>query len=377
MHASPGLGVRFAQALAASAIVLLALAGVASAATRETLLALNGEAARAFAPIRLPRHGPAGSVESRAGEASSRADADSVDITSDHYGPGTIAAIRADLESLPHGPELARLSVFVATPAEVRSLCGSTVIACYLPDEMRMVVSGSDRRVGGVSRRFAIAHEYGHHIANTQSAEPFAAIDAGTIRWATYERVCQLTRSRRLFPGNQGAHYWQDPEEAFADSYARLGDPGERVSWQYSSLLSPTPEALGKIRADLQRPWTGPVTYRLRGSLAAPSASSAPGRNGRVGLGPAERLGGRSSEFLRYLKTPLDGRVGVTVSAPAGTGVGATLSREAGGATVASAKAGPGGTMTLAYSNCGNEGLWLRVRSTSGAGEFEATVTRP
>jgi hypothetical protein len=111
-------------------------------------------------------------------------------------------------------------------------------------------------------------------------------------RWATYERVCQLTRRGRLFPGNQGAHYWQDPEEAFAQSYARLNRPDDRVSWQYTPLLRPTPAALAKIHADVAHPWSGPVEATWDGSVTAPPRirlprlACAPARSASA---PAER----------------------------------------------------------------------------------------
>ena len=44
---------------------------------------------------------------------------------------------------------MARLSVFVATPEEIREACGPEVLACYFPAEDEMVVSGVDRPVDG------------------------------------------------------------------------------------------------------------------------------------------------------------------------------------------------------------------------------------
>ena len=176
---------------------------------------------------------------------------------------------------------MSTLNVYVATPAEIREACGSTVVACYVPSEATMVVSGIDRPVAGVPRDFAIAHEYGHHIANSRQSSALPALEAGTIRWATYERVCQLTRAGKLFPGNQGAHYWEDPEEAFAQSYANLNRPTAGVSWQYTALLRPTAASLAKIHADVSRPWSGPVTSTWSSSVAPQPANVHPGRSAR------------------------------------------------------------------------------------------------
>ncbi|MBK5219995.1 MAG: hypothetical protein JJE35_09450, partial [Thermoleophilia bacterium] len=263
---------RLAAVLAALGIVLVPAA--AGAATREPLTASSTRSEQGnFFPD------AAGSPSARALTAAQRGAAELAGeqfrISSSAYGPEVTEPIAATLRGLEHGPELALLSVYVATPDEIASICGATVIACYLPDQMEMVVSGVDRAIAGVPREFAIAHEYGHHIVNTQRSDLSPAIESGTIRWATYERVCQFTRARKLYPGDQGSHYWQNPEEAFAQSYAHLNDPASRVSWQYTSLLRPSATSLAKIEADVTRPWQGPVSSTLAGNLAAPAPSHA------------------------------------------------------------------------------------------------------
>jgi hypothetical protein len=75
--------------------------------------------------------------------------------------------------------------------------------------------------------------------------------------------VCTHVRQRRLFPGNQGAHYRDDPGEGFADSYANLAYPSN--GWQFNDLLRPTSSAFRAIRRDVARPWTGPRTRTFRG----------------------------------------------------------------------------------------------------------------
>jgi len=371
-----------AVALSLGATSLAALPSGSAAATREPLadaLAAAGRPARAHESS-TPLH-PAvlRSMVRRSARRYASA-ASEFRISSDGYGPAEVESVAAVLRSLDHGPEMARLSVFVATPGELREACGAGVLACYFPSVDEMVVSGVDRTVDGVPRDFAIAHEYGHHIANTRTGTALPAIEAGTPRWATYERVCQLSRRGRLFPGNQGAHYWQDPEEAFAQSYARLNRPEDLVSWQYTPLLKPTTVALEKIHADVARPLSGPVESSWEGAVAAPPAEPAPRAGagaGSIGVAAGHAVGGSPAVVSRLVRTPLDGAVTVSLRAPEGAGLALSLREPEHGRVLARAATGPEGAARLSYSNCGRAALRLEVRSTSGSASFQATIARP
>lgn len=345
---------------------------LARAALHDPAAAMDAIARPTAKALAAAERGPTNDLPETGGEAQ---------ISSTYYGPEEMGSIAATLRRLVHGSELSRLSVYVATPAEIAEICGATVVACYLPAEMKMVVSGVGRPVAGVPRDFAIAHEYGHHIANTQAGDRYAAIDVGTIRWATYERVCQFTRSRKLFPGNQGAHYWEDPEEAFAESYAHLSDPASTVSWQYTPLLAPSPAALTKIHADVAHPWSGPVTSSLSGALAKPGSIVAARRVAAAagaGLDSATIVGAPPWVATREISTPLDGTVSVSVQAPPGADLAVAL-RDTGAArsVLARATSGEGGTAEVSFSNCGRQSLELEVRSLHGSGSFQATVVKP
>jgi hypothetical protein len=373
---------RLAAALALGAAALAALAPASPAATREPLRDALSAARRFDRAQESSIHPDASALRSMVRRTAQRyaSAADEFQISSDEYGPAEVESVAAVLRSLDHGPEMARLSVFVAAPEELREACGAEVLACYFPSVDEMVVSGVDRPVDGVPRDFAIAHEYGHHIANTRAGAELPAIEAGPIRWATYERVCQLSRRGRLFPGNQGAHYWQDPEEAFAQSYARLNRPGDRVSWQYTPLLEPSATALAKIHADVANPVSGPVESTWTGSVAGPRADTAPAdgvRSGALAVGAGRALGARGWLATRLVRIPLDGPVSVSLRATPGARLVAELRDPAGGRTLARAATDPGGAAELSYSNCGHGALRLQVRAVSGPADFETTIVRP
>jgi hypothetical protein len=368
----------FAAALAVGAVTFAGFAPASPAATREPLAAAASSGRTHGSAIRPAASALRAMVRETARRYASAAGA--FRIASDSYGDAELESVAAVLRSLDHGPELAELSVFVATPEEIREACGSAVVACYFPSVDEMVVSGVDRAVDGVPRDFAIAHEYGHHIANTRPGAALPAIEAGTPRWATYERVCQLARRGRLFPGNQAAHYWQDPEEAFAQSYARLNRPGARVSWQYTPLLRPTAVSLAKIHADVAHPWRGPVETSWAAAVAAPPGESAPeagSRSGAVGIGSGRPVGDPAWVATHTVRTPLDGPVSVSLQTTAGVSLSAALRDPRAGRVVARAVTGPDGSARIAYSNCGHAALSLEVRAISGPASFQAAIARP
>jgi hypothetical protein len=169
------------------------------------------------------------------------------------------------LASRVHGSELGDLSVYVGAPLEIQQLCGgsSDVVACYAIDEARMYVPGESVR--GIPVEYPLTHEYGHHIASWRSNAPWNALDWGAKRWASSKHVCANVRRRLLYPGNQGAHYWDDPGEGFADTYARLHYP--KAPWSYNQLMRPDAASLNAIRQDVVNPWTAPRTRTFSGRV--------------------------------------------------------------------------------------------------------------
>jgi hypothetical protein len=158
-------------------------------------------------------------------------------------------------------------------------------------------VIGDD--VPGYSVEQVLMHEYGHHVATNRSNAPWPAVTWGTKRWASYENVCTRTQQGVAFPGDEGDHYWQNPGEAFAESYMFLNAQRFGVAlppWDYDVLFQPDYNALTKITQDVTTPWNGNKTFVWRG-----------------------RFGRRGTAQAAKLATPLDGEVSFRVSAPRGT----------------------------------------------------------
>src|SRR5437867_3296606 len=93
------------------------------------------------------------------------------------------------IAGLVHGNEIAKVTVYVAPFSEVQSVCQSTEAdGCYFLRDQQIVVPG-EPPADGVPVEEIVAHEYGHQIAMNRSNWPWAAVDWGTKRWASYENV--------------------------------------------------------------------------------------------------------------------------------------------------------------------------------------------
>ena len=167
----------------------------------------------------------------------------------------------------------------MATDEEIAQTCGAGTMACYDPSSERMIVSGQSEEVDGIPREAVIAHEYGHHIANNRRGDIWSALSAGTPRWSTYEHVCELARGGEVFPGNEGAHYWENPGEAFAQSYSQMVVP--QANWYYTPLLRPDETALAKLRMGRVHPWREPAKTVWRKTVPGKARVSRSGRSRR------------------------------------------------------------------------------------------------
>jgi hypothetical protein len=260
------------------------------------------------------------------------------------------------LGSLAHGPEMELLAVQLDTPSQIEFDCGYGAQACYYGGENKIVLSGDDTPAPeGASREFVLAHEYGHHVArHRESPPPFpGAIDWGTPRWASYEHVCQGSRDGALFPGNEGLHYFRDPGEAFAESFAHLRFPESGVPWRWVRSLEPDAGALEAIREDTLDPWFGRGAFQLRGQ--------APPRRG----GAAVRIFG----------TPLDGTVSLQ---PVGHLRYRLSLLSPAGHLLRTSRHGLSFGHRLNYTVCGQSRLRVAIRSLrSSGGAFKLQIQRP
>ena len=200
-------------------------------------------------------------------------------------------AIANTIGTFIHGPEVNLLTVQLDTPFELGFDCGFEAQSCYFGGENKIVLSGDDDpRRTRASRDFVLAHEYGHHVAQHRDMPaPFpAAINWGPERWASVEHVCQGHRAGALFPGDEGSHYYEDPGEAFAESFAFNRYPEAAVKWAWAPALHPTSASLAALRRRHPAALDGAAT-------ASPSK------------GACRSSGAVVQEF----RTPFDGRVSV------------------------------------------------------------------
>ena len=257
------------------------------------------------------------------------------------------------LAGLLHGPEIAEVSLYLATPQRVGQYCGSRALGCYSDDVI--VALGVDTR--GVSAQSVVTHKYGHHVANSRLNDPWDAIDWGTKRWSSYESVCSRSMTGELVPGDEGRFYQVNPGELFAEDYRVLNERREGIPespWEVvDQRLYPDQQALDLLAEDVTSPWTGSTTTTYKAVLGA----QASGRGFRV-------------------STPLDGNFSVKLVAPPRAKLTLRVVDLASGKVLA-ADATPLRVKTVDASVCGQRTLQVQVKRVSGAGAFTLAVSTP
>jgi hypothetical protein len=263
-------------------------------------------------------------------------------------------AIAHTIGSFIHGPEVDLLTVQLDTPFELGFDCGFEAQSCYFGGENKIVLSGDeDPGTDSASREFVLAHEYGHHVAQHRTMPaPFpAAIDWGTERWASVENVCQGDRSETFFPGDEGSHYYEDPGEAFAESFAFNRFPEAAVKWAWAPTLQPSAASLRALRKDTLRPWLGRHSFTVTGRVP------------------------RQGAIVHEFRTPFDGRVSISPAGGARLGYELTIRNHA-GHLLRSSRQGLAPNRRLDYTVCGQSRLRVAVQGRPGK-RFRLLVQRP
>ncbi len=260
--------------------------------------------------------------------------------------------------TLIHGSEVSLLTVQLDTEYQLGFDCGFGAEACYFSGENKIVIGGYEEADSeGATFEFVLAHEYGHHVAqHRRMPAPFgSAIDWGTERWASVDHVCQGERRGRFYPGDEGTHYYEDPGEAFAESFAHYRFPNLPVPWGYAPALQPTPAAFRAIREDTLEPWQGRTSITLSGHVPARGEGAA----------------------VETLHTPLDGTVSLRPDSLRRHGYELAL-RSRAGRLLRRSSIGVGPHHELDYTVCGQPRLHLVITSTSRhGGPFRLQIQRP
>lgn len=269
--------------------------------------------------------------------------------------PQTIATF---LGTLVHGDEITSLNVQVTTDQEITVECAPGAQACYFPSQERMVISGNDTTgTDGATREFVLAHEYGHHVANTRRNPPFSPTIAwGTKRWGTYERVCQGATDGTYEPGAEtpDSSYRRNPGEAFAESFAFNRFRDAPVQWGWIDSLKPDAGAYAAINADTLRPWAATTKTVFARRF---------GRRGRASI-------------TRRVKTPLDGTFALKLTGPRRADFDLLIRDSAGKIVDRSQRRGT--TESLRGTVCGTKAFTAIVRRIGHVGgRFRLAIFRP
>jgi hypothetical protein len=254
------------------------------------------------------------------------------------------------LGSLPHGPELAllTLNLMPLSTLQTNRYCGDQSLACYDPMSDTIYAAPEDQLDEPPAKEI-VTHEYGHHIANSQNDAPWSAEDYGTKRWSSSENICARVAASTAYPGDEGGAYSLNPGEAFAESYRVLALQTLGLTssgWDIvSQTFYPNAGELQALQEDIASPWTGPTMHQVHGSF---------------GYGTTRTIG---------VQTALDGNFVARLHAPSHARFELELYNR--GTLVARSRT------NVQFKVCGQRALTLKVQRLSGRGSFTVDVSKP
>lgn len=268
---------------------------------------------------------------------------------------GTPSSWADFLAGLLHGPELGKLTTYIATLEEIQDLCGEYALGCYSGN--RMAAIGETEY--GITAAEVVRHEYGHHVAFNRLNSPWAAIDWGPKGWSSLANVCRRAADGTAYPGDEGDHYTLNPGEAWAETYRLLDERHAGASgsgWQLiDSSFHPDDAALQAAERDVLQPWVAP---------------------GRVGFKHRFTVKGKRVWSIP-ISTPLDGDLTVAISLPKGGLYDVVLVDTARKTIVATGLWSGATTKRISTQVCGARTLVLKVSRRGAYGRAAVTVDRP
>ena len=270
------------------------------------------------------------------------------------------AAVNSDwaafFANLPHGSEITQLTVYIAPISQITAgyLCGPMADSCYDPGLGAMYLTGETPPDGANIQQIA-AHEYGHHIASWRLNTPWDALNNGPKHWATSAAVCDQTRKKKMFPGDEGAHYEDNPSEIWAETYrvyatsviGTVLDPWEILSPQWE----PVAANLTAAAADTLRPWLKQQKKTLTGHL---------GSSG-------------SQKYVTSIPFPLDGRLDATGSVKSSLRIKVAVQSSSGAYLTASSSLSSRASVNV----CSSPTAKVTVTRLSGSGTWTLQLQSP
>jgi hypothetical protein len=259
------------------------------------------------------------------------------------------------IAGLVHGPELSKLTAYIAPLDEIAEMCGDYALGCYGGN--RMAAMGETEF--GITAAEVVRHEYGHHIAWNRLNTPWTAVDWGPKNWASAADVCRRAADGTAYPGDEGDQYVLNPGEAWAETYRLLDEQKAGATGSGWQLVDPSfrPDelALQAAERDVLQSWAIPSRTAL-----------------------AHRFGKKGKRVWSIpISTPLDGSLAIAISLPKGGLHDVALVDSTRKTTLATGLWSSATTKRITTQVCGARSLVLRVTQRGNHGRVVVTVEKP